>query len=153
MYSSSKNTSKSLYFTEDIIEELSARTGKDKALLADIISTNLIYVKKSISENPEIVVINFPNFGKFLFNYYLGGCSIARVTNNKIRASLKSKVDYLYEMLTKNNAKNLRNFNKPIVSTLTYNLLGNTPRNIIKTFYKNWKILENQHNKDHEQYF
>jgi hypothetical protein len=153
MYSSSKKTNKSIYFTEDILEELAAKTGKDKALLADIIKHNLSYLKKSISEDSEVVVVNFPNFGKMLFNYYLGGCSIVRTNNNKLKAKLKDKVGYLYELLTTKKAGNLKNFNKPILSTLTYNLIGSTPRNIINTFYKNWKILEDKHNQDHEHYF
>ena len=153
MSSSSKKINKAIYFTEDIIEELAAKTGKDKALLADIIKHNLSYLKKSISEDKEIVVINFPNFGKMLFNYYLGGCSIVRTKNNNLKAKLKEKVGYLYDLLTTKKANNLKNFNKPIISTLTYHLLGSTPRNIINTFYKNWKILEDKHNQDHEQYF
>jgi hypothetical protein len=88
-----------------------------------------------------------------LFNYYLGGCSIVRTKNNNLKVKLKEKVGYLYDLLTTKKASNLKNFNKPIISTLTYHLLGNTPRNIINTFYKNWKILEDKHNQDHEQYF
>ena len=153
MYSSSKKTNKSIYFTEDILDELAAKTGKDKALLADIIKHNLSYLKKSISEDSEVVIVNFPNFGKMLFNYYLGGCSIVRTNNNKLKAKLKEKVGYLYELLTTKKAGNLKNFNKPILSTLTYNLIGKTPRNIINTFYKNWKILEDKHNQDHEHNF
>lgn len=149
----SKKTSKAIYFTEDIIEELSAKTGKDKVLLADIIKQNISYLKKSISEDEKIVVVSFPNFGKMLFNYYLGGCSIARTNNNKLKEDLKDRVNYLYSMLIVKDGNKLKNFNKPILSTLTYNLLSKTPRNIINTFYKNWKILEDKHNEDHEQYF
>ena len=89
MSSSSKKINKAIYFTEDILDELSAKTGKDKALLADIIKHNLSYLKKSISEDKEVVVVNFPNFGKMLFNYYLGGCSIVRTNNNILKAKLK----------------------------------------------------------------
>jgi hypothetical protein len=149
----SKKTSKPLYFTEDILEELSLNTGKDKVLLADIISTNLNYVKKSINENPEVVVINFPNFGKLMFNYYLGCCSIPRVTNNTLKVKLIEKVNYLYDVLTIKKDNKLRNFNKPILSTLLYNLTGKTPKNAINSFYKGWKILEEKHNKDHEHNF
>jgi DNA/RNA endonuclease G (NUC1) len=42
---------------------------------------------------------------------------------------------------------------RDIETLSTYNLLSKTPRNIINTFYKNWKILEDKHNEDHEQYF
>ena len=150
MYYSSKKINKPIYFTEDILDELAAKTGKDKLLLADIIKQNISYIKKSVSEDEEIVVIGFPNFGKMLFNYYLGGCSIVRTNNNKLKSKLKERVGFLYDILTIKNGRNLKNFNKPIISTLTYNLLGNTPRNIINTFYKNWKILEDKHNQDHE---
>lgn len=153
MYSHSKKTSKPLYFTEDIIEELSAKTGKSKELLADIIKTNLNYVKKSINEDPEIVVINFPNFGKMMFNYYLGCCSIPRVTNNSLKSKIIDKVNYLYDVLTIKKENKIRNFNKPLLSTLTYNLRGKTPKNIINSFYKSWKILEQKHNEDHEHNF
>jgi hypothetical protein len=153
MYSSSKKTSKALYFTEDIIEELSAKTGKSKELLADIIKHNNKYLKESISKNEQLIVINFPNFGKMLFNYYLGGCSIVRTHNNKLKISLKNRVGYLYSLLKIKDGDKLKNFNKPIVSTLTYNLLGKTPRNIINSFYKSWKILEDKHNQDHEHNF
>ena len=153
MSSFSKKTSKPIYFTQDIIEELAAKTGKDKALLADIIKQNLSYLKKSIAEDEQIVVVNFPNFGKMLFNYYLGGCSIVRVSNTNLREGLKNKVKYLYSMLKIKDGNKLRNFNKPIVNTLTYNLFNSAPRNIINTFYKSWKILEDKHNQDHEQYF
>jgi hypothetical protein len=153
MYSSSKKTNKSIYFTEDIIEELSAKTGKSKELLADIIKQNNQYIKKSISEDEKIVVINYPNFGKMLFNYYLGGCSIPRVTNSTLKERLKNRVNYLYDFLVKANAGNLKNFNKPIVSTLLYNLTGSTPKNIINSFYKSWKILEDKHNQDHGHNF
>lgn len=153
MYYYSKKTNKPLYFTDDILEELSAKTGKDKALLADIISTNLLYLKSCINENPKIVVINFPNLGKMMFNYYLGCCSIPRVTNNNIKAKIINKVNYLYEVKTVKKEDKLRNFNKPMVSTLLYNLIGKTPKNIINSFYKSWKILEIKHNQDHEHNF
>ena len=150
---SSKNSSKAIYFTNDIIKELSAKTGKDEALLADIIKQNLAYLKKSISNNEQIVVVGFPNFGKMLFNYYLGGCSIARTSSIKLKEGFKDRVNYLYSKLIIKNGNKLRNFNKPVISTLVYNLTGATPKNIMYTFYKNWKILEDKHNKDHEQYF
>ena len=153
MYSSSKKINKSLYFTDDILEELSDKTGKDKALLADIINTNINYIKDSISKDSKIVVINFPNFGKMLFNYYLGCCSIPRVTNNTLKDRIKDRVNYLRDVLVNKNGSNLRNFNKPIVSTLLYNLTGSTPKNIINSFYKSWKILEDKHNEDHEEKF
>lgn len=153
MYSFSKSKSKPIYFTDDILEELSAKTSKDKKLLADIISNNVKYIKDSISKDEEIIVINFPSFGKLLFNYYLGGCSIVRTNNNKLKIGLKNRVGYLYKLLKIKNGDKLKNFNKPIVSTLTYNLLGKTPRNIINSFYKSWKILEDKHNNDHEHNF
>lgn len=153
MYSFSKKTSKPLYFTDDILDLLAAKTGKDKALLADIISNNLSYIKKSIYENPEIVVINFPNFSKMMFNYYLGCCSIPRVTDSTLKGKIIKKVNYLYEVLTVKKDNKLRNFNKPILSTLLYNLTGKTPKNVINYFYKSWKILEEKHNEDHEHNF
>jgi hypothetical protein len=149
----SKKTSKTIYFTDDILEELSAKTGKDKALLADIIKQNLSYLKKEISEKEDIVTVNFPNFGKMLFNYYLGLCSIPRVTNNNLKNKLKARISYLYSVLIVKNGNKLKNFNKPLISISTYNLLKSTPKNIINTFYKNWKILEDKHNEDHEKYF
>lgn len=151
MYSFSKKKDKALYFTEDILEELAAKTGKDKALLADIISTNLKYVKKSINTDPEIVVINFPNFGKMMFNYYLGCCSIPRVNNTKLKNFIIKKVNYLYDVLTIKKENKLRNFNKPLVKTLLYNLTGNSPKNILYSFYRSWKILEDKHNEDHDK--
>lgn len=150
---SSKKTNKSLYFTEDIIEELSAKTGKDKALLSDIIHHNLNYLKKEISNNEEIVVVNFPNLGKLMFNYYLGKCSISLIQNKKINALIKKRVNFLNSILTKFNDNSLKVFNKPIVSTLIYQLTGSTSRNSMKSFYKDWKELENKHNKNHEKYF
>lgn len=153
MYSFSKKTNKSLYFTDDILDLLAAKTGKNKELLADIIIQNNNYIKNSINSDEKITVINYPNFGKMLFNYYLGCCSIPRVTNSIIKEKLKNRVNYLYDVLVKNNAGNLRNFNKPIVSTLIYNLTGSTPKNMINSFYKSWKILENKHNQDHEHNF
>jgi hypothetical protein len=153
MCSYSKNNPKSVYFTEDIIEELSIKTGKDKKLLRDIISKNMDYIKKSIDENQEIVVINFPNFGKLMFNYNLGCSSIPRVSNNRLKEKLINRVNYLYYILTVKKDSNLKNFNKSILSTLLYNLTGSTPKNAINNFYKNWKILEDKHNEDHESKF
>ena len=88
-----------------------------------------------------------------LFNYYLGCCSIPRITNNKLKEKIISRVNYLRNILVTTKDNNLRNFNKPIVSTLVYNLTGKTPKNIINSFYKNWKILEDKHNEDHEHNF
>jgi hypothetical protein len=153
MFSFSKKTSKALYFTDDILDLLAAKTGKDKALLADIINQNNSYIKNAINGDPKITVINYPNFGKMLFNYYLGCCSIPRVTNSILKEKIKNRVNYLYSVLVKNNAGNLKNFNKPIVSTLLYNLTGSTPKNVINSFYKSWKILEQKHNQDHEHNF
>lgn len=150
---SSKKKPKTLYFTEDILEELAAKTGKDKELLADIIKQNLSYLKESISKNEEIVVINFPNFGKMLFNYYLGRCQIKRIRSTERIAVLRNRLSYLIGVANKEGKNSLKNFNRPIVSTLTYNLFGKAPRNILEAFYKHWKILEQKHNEDHAKYF
>jgi hypothetical protein len=150
---SSKKKPKTIYFTEDIIEILAAKTGKDKALLADIIKQNNSYIKSSVLKNSDIVVINFPNFGKMLFNYYLGRCQAARSNSVDKIGFIRSKLNYLLSIANKEGKNSLKNFNRPMVSTLTYSLFGEAPRNILTSFYKNWKILEQKHNEDHEKYF
>jgi hypothetical protein len=150
---SSKKKPKTIYFTEDIIEILAAKTGKDKVLLADIIKQNNSYIKSSVLKNSDIVVINFPNFGKMLFNYYLGRCQAARSNSVDKIGFIRSKLNYLLSIANKEGKNSLKNFNRPMVSTLTYSLFGEAPRNILTSFYKNWKILEQKHNEDHEKYF
>jgi hypothetical protein len=144
---------KTLYFTEDIIDLLAAKTGKNKVLLADIIKQNNNYIRSSILKDSDIVVINFPNLGKMMFNYYLGRCQAAKSNSVKKIAFLRKKLNYLLEVANKEGKNSLKNFNRPIVSTLTYNLFGEAPRNILTSFYKNWKVLEEKHNKEHEKYF
>jgi hypothetical protein len=153
MFYSSKKKAKALYFTEDILDILAAKTGKNKVLLADIINQNISYLKQSISKNEEIVVVNFPNFGKMLFNYYLGRCQIKRISSSERIVVLKNRLNYLISIANKEGKNSLKNFNRPIVSTLTYSLFGEAPRNILVAFYKHWKVLEQKHNKDHEKYF
>lgn len=149
----SKKKAKALYYTEDILDLLAAKTGKDKALLADIIKHNTNYVKSSVLTNPDIVVINFPNFGKMLFNYYLGRCQAARSNSVDKIGFIRSKLNYLLDIANKEGKNSLKNFNRPIVSTLTYTLFGKAPRNILDGFYKHWKVLEQKHNEEHEKYF
>jgi hypothetical protein len=151
-YFSKKSNSKPIYFTDDILEELSEKTGKDKELLADIIKTNLNYVKKSISESDELVLISFPNLGKMRLNYYLGHCAAVADKRGK-ESTLKAKLNYLKSLFSIEKGADLKNFNKPMVHTLIYNLFKEVPRNILRSFYKSWKILEDKHNKDHEKYF
>lgn len=150
---SSKKKAKTLYFTDDIIEILSAKTDKDKALLADIIKQNNNYIKSCISKQSDIVVINFPNFGKMMFNYYLGRCQIKRIRSAERIAILRDRLKYLIGVANKEGKNSLKNFNRPIVGTLTYNLFGKAPRNILESLYKHWKVLEQKHNEDHEKYF
>lgn len=150
---SSKKKAKALYFTDDIIKLLSAKTSKDEVLLADIIKQNNDYIKSCISKENNIVVINFPNFGKMIFNYYLGRCQIKRIKSSERIATIKNRLSYLIEVANKEGKNSLKNFNRPIVGTLTYNLFGKAPRNILESFYKNWKVLEQKHNEDHEKYF
>lgn len=153
MYYSSKKVNKPIYFKEDIVEILSQKTGKSKEVISDIIHHNLNYLKEEISKNEDIVVVNFPNLGKLMFNYYLGKCSLSFVNNKALKSTIKNRVDFIKNLLISFGSNSLKIFNKPILSTLTYQLEGKTQKNPIKTFYKDWKVLENKHNEDHEKYF
>lgn len=153
MFSHLKKKTKSIYFTSDILDELSEKLGKDRAIIEDIIKHNLDYVKKSMVEDPEIAVINFPNFGKLRFNYYLGGCTISRFSSRESTRWIKNKIEFLKGILKKEGGDKLKNFNKPMLYTLHYNLKKEVPRNIVFSFYKTWKVLEEEHNKNHEKYF
>lgn len=148
-----KKTPKSIYFTSDILDELSEKLGKDREVIEDIIKHNIDYVRKSMVDSPEVVVINFPNFGKMRFNYYLGGCVIARLNSRESTRWLKDKIEYLRGILKKDDGDKIKNFNKPMLHSLYYNLKKEVPRNIIHAFYKTWKVLEEEHNKNHEKYF
>lgn len=148
-----RNRDKSLYLTEDILDELAAKTGKDKALLADIMNHNLDYLKKSITEDNNVVLVNFPNFGKLRFNYYLGACYDSKASSEKISAYLGTKLAYLKSLLKTEKGHELKNFNKPIVYNLLYSLKKNVPKNLLNVFYMTWRVLEDEHNKNHEKYF
>lgn len=153
MYLPFKKTDKPICFTEDILEELSARTGKDKALLADIIKHNISYLKKSITTDEELVLINFPNLGKMRFNYYLGGCTISNSDNDKSYKYLEDKMKYLKNILKLPGGNEIKNFNKPLLFISARKKEGEVEKNIIPHFYKYWKILEIAHNEDHKKYF
>jgi hypothetical protein len=153
MYYSSKKTNKPVYFKEDIVEILSKKTGKSEELISDIIHHNLNYLREEISKNEDVVVVSFPNLGKLMFNYYLGKCSLAFVSNKTLKSTIRKRVDFIRDILTNFGSNSLKIFNKPILSTLTYQLEGQVQKNPIKTFYKDWIVLENKHNQDHEKYF
>ena len=147
-----KKSSKQIYFTEDIVEELSAITGKDKQLISDIIKHNISYLKKSIQTDDELVLVNFPNLGKMRFNYYLGHCLSSHVNRSKKYSYVINKVKYLRDILRKKGGGEVKNFNKPILHN-SISRLEEIPRNIFPFFYKYWKILETKHNEDHIKYF
>jgi hypothetical protein len=148
-----KKSSKQVYFTEDIVEELSAITGKDKELIADIIKHNIFYLKRSIQADEELVLVNFPNLGKMRFNYYLGMCLVNYLGRAKKYDYLKKKIRYLREVLKKKDGGELKNFNKPLVHNSIRHREKDVPRNILPFFYKYWKILETTHNEEHIKYF
>jgi len=148
-----KNKDKALYLTEDIIEELSEKTGKSKELLNDIMKHNLAYLKKSIVEDSNVVLINIPNMGKLRFNYYLGGCYDSKTNTKRGEGYLSEKLAYLKSFLKKEKGHELKNFNKPIVYNLLYSLKKEVPRNLLNVFYMSWRVLEDEHNKNHEKYF
>jgi hypothetical protein len=153
MYSPSRNPDKPICFTDDILEELSSRTGKDVKLLRDILKHNISYLKKSILSNEELVLINFPNLGKMRFNYYLGGCALAsKEGQTKKYKYLSDKLKYLREILKKPEGNDIKNFNKPLLFISIRKKEENVEKNIMPSFYKYWKILETIHNEDHEKY-
>lgn len=152
MYLPFKNHDKPITFTDDILEELSSRTGKSKELLKDILKHNIAYLKKSIISNEDLVLINFPNLGKMRFNYYLGGCTLSNNGATSYRY-LANKMKYLKEVLKKPEGNDIKNFNKPLLFISIRKREENVDKNIIPSFYKYWKILENIHNEEHEKYF
>lgn len=149
-----KNIEKPIYFTEDILELLSAETGKNKELLADIIKHNISYLKKSIISDEELVLVNFPNLGKMRFNYYLGLCVLSyNRDNTKHYKYVTNKVRYLKSLLKIPGANEIKNFNKPLLFISIRKKEKDVDRNILSSFYKYWKILETIHNEDHKKYF
>lgn len=148
-----KKADRPICFTEDIIEILSARTGKDKVLLADIIKNNINYLKKSITTNDELVLVNFPNLGKMRFNYYLGLCVLSNSTKSVYYKFITNKINYLKGILKKPEGNDIKNFNKPLLFISIRKKEDNVERNIIPSFYKYWKILETIHNEEHKKYF
>jgi len=154
MYSPFKNHDKPISFTDDILEELSSRTGKDKELLRDILKHNISYLKKSIISNDELVLINFPNLGKMRLNYYLCGCTISsKGKDNSKYEYLSKKIKYLKDLLKKPDGNEIKNFNKPLLYISIRKKEEDVERNIMPSFYKYWKILETIHNEEHKKYF
>jgi hypothetical protein len=153
MFSPSKKIDKPICFTEDILEVLSAKTGKDKALLADIIKHNILYLKKSITSDEQLVLVNFPNLGKMRFNYYLGLCVLSDKDNSRYYNYISDKIKYLKNILKNPGGNDIKNFNKPLLYISIRKKEDNVDRNIIPSFYKYWKILETIHNEDHKKYF
>ena len=154
MFLPSKNIEKPICFTDDILELLSAKTGKNKALLADIIKHNISYLKKSIISDEELVLVNFPNLGKMRFNYYLGLCVLSYNSDNtKHYKYVTNKVRYLKSLLKIPGANEIKNFNKPLLFISIRKKEKDVDRNILSSFYKYWKILETIHNEDHKKYF
>ena len=153
MYSPFKKSEKPICFTEDILEELSAKTGKDKALLADIIKHNISYLKKSILTKDDLVLINFPNLGKMRFNYYLGLCTLSSKKNSVQNRYISNKINYLKGILKNPEGNDIKNFNKPLLLISARKKESNIEKNIMPYFYKYWKILETAHNEDHKKYF
>lgn len=153
MFLPSKKIDKPICFTEDILELLSAKTGKDIPLLADIIKHNISYLKKSIIADEKLVLVNFPNLGKMRFNYYLGLCVISDNNNLKYYNYISNKIKYLKEILKNPRGNDIKNFNKPLLFISIRKKEENVDRNIITSFYKYWKILETIHNEDHKKYF
>lgn len=153
MFLHSKKIDKPICFTEDILDVLSAKTGKDKVLLADIIKHNIAYLKKEIVSNNELVLVNFPNLGKMRFNYYLGLCVISDSGYSKRYKYISHKIEYLKNILKKSGGNDIKNFNKPLLFISIRKKEENVDRNIISSFYKYWKILEIIHNEDHKKYF
>lgn len=153
MYSPFKNHDKPITFTDDILEELSKRTGKEKDLLKDILKHNIAYLKKSILTNDELVLINFPNLGKMRFNYYLGGCTLSSKNNQSVKYKyLSNKMKYLRDILKKPEGNDIKNFNKPLLYISIRKREEEVDKNIMPSFYKYWKILETIHNEENKKY-
>ena len=149
----SKKADKPICFIEDMLEELSLRTGKDKVLLADIIKNNINYLKKSITTNDELVLVNFPNLGKMRFNYYLGLCTLTTKSNLLHYKYITNKINYLKAILKKPEGNDIKNFNKPLLYISIRKKEEDVERNIVPSFYKYWRILETIHNEEHAKYF
>lgn len=148
LHSTQKNN---ISFTEDVIKEVSKRTGKSEELIKNIYKTNLKYFHEKIKKEDDLLIVSFPNLGKMRFNYYLGLCYMSSSSQAQ-RAKVKKRVNALKEVLKEENGNQLKNFNFPIVYTGILNL-NNTRNNAIKVFYKNWAILEEKHNENHAKYF
>lgn len=148
-----KNKEKKIFLTEDILKELSDKTGLELQLIEEVYKKNLEYIRKSILNIPEIVIISFPNLGKLRYNYYLAGCFKTRTKDILTKKRVEVKLKYLRTFLKEEKGNRLRNFNKPILFNAIGYLEGKFTRNVINNFYNNWKKLEDKHNEDHQKYF
>jgi nucleoid DNA-binding protein len=134
-YSYKKN--KTLVFSEEIISELAKELDLDEKYITDIVDTNIKYVKKSIAENDNILIVSFPNLGKLVLNYYLG-LSSKTVQNFNVEAKIN-----LLQNIMKRTGKSLKNFRRPLIykfgKKLRSDIFNDT--HVIANFNKIWSDI------------
>lgn len=134
-YSSKKN--KDLVFSEEIIKELSQEIGIEEKYIEDIIDTNIKYIKSSIKERDDVLLISFPNLGKLALNYYLSLFS-KRVQNFNVEGKIKRLQD-----LMRNGSRDLKNFKKPLIYKFGKKLQSAVfnKAHVIASFNKIWSDI------------
>lgn len=154
-----KPESKEIYFIEDIYDELEKRTGKKREVLEEVIQTNFTYLKKSLYEKPETILIRFPNLGLLKYNNFLGLLSLKGEADTKRKDAIRGKLAYLKSLFFDKRYNSLKVFNKPIVYIDMEAIREQAgekypkPTRLWSQFYKYWFIVQEEHNKEHARYF
>lgn len=129
--------SKTLVFSEEIIQELSKELGIEEKYIEDIIDTNIKYVKQSVREKDDILLISFPNLGKLTLNYYLSLFSLRLKPFN-----MQKKVELLQKIM-REGGRDLKNFKKPLVYKFGKKLQSDVfnDNHVISQFNKIWEDI------------
>ena len=105
-------------YTEDIIDELIKRTGKERHVIEEIIKLHATYIKHLSIEEPEVFNMNLPYLCSLSFNYLLG---INKKPNNRITSDHR-KLKKKHKTLAKRLKQDKKNINYITPQILAYKM-------------------------------
>jgi len=137
---------KPIVLTEDLIKIWSERTGKDEALLKELLALHTKYIDHLIDNEEGCLSINLPNMGKLRQNYYMSLSYLQYIEKgSRYFEWLTKKVDLMREIGSAINHDAI-NYNRPIFTKQIYKIFKNKAKGAFAKFYMYWNMIENSHN-------
>jgi len=133
----------SISLTKDLIDEWEEKTGKPRALLEEMLSLHVDYIKYLMNEEKEAINIRLPALGVLILNFFMVGRYLKGHPKHEVMLAKKAQMDECI----KNHGWDFINFNRLMVQKQNYLATGEAHVGIFKNFYSLFKKVSEVNNE------